>query len=269
MTKRKNPVQKKKNPALTQKNLAVKLMAQAAAPAAITFPAGKHIVLHAGVGRLPGAEGVLPPPLRGENFHEIRMDITPETKPDVLVAWNQFTAIPDAVVDSIWCSHRLERLYYHQVQPYLKECFRVLKPGGRLLVIAGDLQKIAEQIYRHGMESNPVATVQGQPPSDLKSADMIFGVRKSVAEKPYIEHHCAFTGRYLASHLKNAGFVGVKVERDLPLARLQSAAYKPLPGRPMSPEPIVTHDDVNQMMVERDKIDKEPTQWSGYTPRKK
>jgi len=56
------------------------------------------------------------------------------------------SAVGDASVDAVWSSHSLEHLHRHQVVPALRECFRVLKPGGVLKLFVPDLQSVAALI---------------------------------------------------------------------------------------------------------------------------
>lgn len=52
--------------------------------------------------------------------------------------------IDDAVFDGIFTEHTLEHLNYGQVARVLTECFRILKPGGRIRVIVPDLSIFAD-----------------------------------------------------------------------------------------------------------------------------
>ena len=47
-------------------------------------------------------------------------------------------------IDFIYSSHTIEHIYLYQTQNLLKECFRVLKPGGVLRIVVPDLYKYAK-----------------------------------------------------------------------------------------------------------------------------
>ena len=51
--------------------------------------------------------------------------------------------LPNNSVDYIYCSHFLEHLSYYEAFKLLKECYRVLKPGGRLRIVVPDLKRLA------------------------------------------------------------------------------------------------------------------------------
>jgi SAM-dependent methyltransferase len=61
------------------------------------------------------------------------------------VRWNLAKGIPfaDGVFDGVYHSHLLEHLDREVVPDFLKECHRVLKPGGILRVVVPDLEKLA------------------------------------------------------------------------------------------------------------------------------
>jgi SAM-dependent methyltransferase len=52
---------------------------------------------------------------------------------------------PDNSAEAIYASHLLEHLYLEQEEFLLKECFRVLMPGGVLRIVVPDLRAIIEE----------------------------------------------------------------------------------------------------------------------------
>lgn len=73
----------------------------------------------------------------------INIDISPQN-PDV-VKHNIIKNIPfeDNSVDLVYHSHMLEHLPKSAAEPFIHECFRVLKPGGILRIAVPDLEQIA------------------------------------------------------------------------------------------------------------------------------
>jgi predicted SAM-dependent methyltransferase len=51
--------------------------------------------------------------------------------------------LPDAAFDFIYSEHMLEHLSYAEGQRCLRECFRVLKPGGRIRIATPSLERLA------------------------------------------------------------------------------------------------------------------------------
>jgi hypothetical protein len=61
------------------------------------------------------------------------------------------TAYPDETFDVVYHSHVLEHFQKEEALPFLRECFRVLKPAGILRVAVPDLENIAS-LYLQAME---------------------------------------------------------------------------------------------------------------------
>ena len=59
-------------------------------------------------------------------------------------SWNASEGIPatSASVDIVYHSHLLEHLYMEEGEDLIRECFRVLKPGGILRIVVPDLERI-------------------------------------------------------------------------------------------------------------------------------
>jgi prepilin-type processing-associated H-X9-DG protein len=56
---------------------------------------------------------------------------------------------PTATVDAIYASHVLEHFYYREVTKILRECYRVLRPGGGLRMLVPSVE-LAIEAYRAG-----------------------------------------------------------------------------------------------------------------------
>jgi len=54
--------------------------------------------------------------------------------------------LPDASLDFVFSEHMLEHLTYAEGQRCLRECFRVLRPGGRIRIATPSLERLA-QLY--------------------------------------------------------------------------------------------------------------------------
>lgn len=47
----------------------------------------------------------------------------------------------DGSIESVYCGHILEHIIWEEVEPYLSEVYRVLAPGGTLLIVGPDIMK--------------------------------------------------------------------------------------------------------------------------------
>jgi predicted SAM-dependent methyltransferase len=57
--------------------------------------------------------------------------------------------LPDASFDAVFSEHMIEHLTYQEGQRCLRECFRVLRPGGTLRIATPSLQRLA-RLYDDG-----------------------------------------------------------------------------------------------------------------------
>lgn len=174
----------------------------------VSIPTDRKVVLHVGCGR-PHEES-LHPRFRGPDWHELRLDIDPEVQPDVVASIVDMSKVPSDSVDAIWSSHNLEHVYAHEVPLVLRGFFRVLRPGGEILITLPDLQAVAKYVSSGNLEE----TVYVSPAGPISSLDMIFGHGASVrGGNDFMAHRTGFSARTLGSKLREAGFVDVEVKR--------------------------------------------------------
>jgi predicted SAM-dependent methyltransferase len=163
--------------------------------------APERLVLHVGCGAANPAK--LHATFRAPGWREVRYDIDPAVRPDIVGSITDMAAIATASVDAVWSSHNVEHLYAHEVPVALAEFHRVLKPGGFALITLPDLQKVAELVAADGLED--VAYVS--PAGPIHPLDMLYGWRRSIAEgNLFMAHHTGFTARTLDQALRRAGF---------------------------------------------------------------
>lgn len=120
-----------------------------------------------------------------------RLDIDPATSPDVVASMTDMGAI--GPFDAVYCSHALEHLYPHEVPIALSEFHRVLKPGGRAIVLVPDLEGVP-------------ATDDVLPGSNLCGLHLFYGDAALIPEHPYMAHHCGFVASTLQAAMEAAGF---------------------------------------------------------------
>jgi SAM-dependent methyltransferase len=195
----------------------------------------KKKVLHVGCGA-PNPKK-LHRSFRTPDWQEIRVDIDPKVKPDIIADMTNLSVLKDLEVHAVWSSHNVEHLPAHRVGVALKEFFRVLKPGGFVLLTLPDLQAVAAEISRGRLET-PLYTAPGGPISAL---DIVYGFGASIARgNHFMAHRTGFTAETLGRKLKEAGFTSVQVKRDKydPWA----SGYKLPPGHPKRSDKIAIID---------------------------
>jgi SAM-dependent methyltransferase len=167
-------------------------------------------VLNAGSG--PPTSRQLHRVFRCRAWREVRLDIDPQTEPDVVGSITDMSAVlPAASFDAVWSSHSLEHLHRHEVPAALKEFRRVLRPDGFALVTSPDLETVAAYLLQHG----PDHIVYTSPMGPITAHDMLFGHARSIAlGKSFMAHNTGFTCASLGRLLLEAGFPVVLVKRD-------------------------------------------------------
>ena len=192
-----------------------------------TLKSSAHMktVLHVGCG-IPLADK-LHAAFRGEGWSQIRLDIDPSVKPDIVTTMTNMPEISTASVDAVWSSHNLEHLYAHEVPLALAEFRRVLKPDGFALITLPDLQQVA-LLIADGKLDEPAYISKAGPISAL---DMVYGLRPALARgTTFMAHRCGFTAKTLMKGLEDARFAHVIVQRYRRSFELWALAFKRTPS---------------------------------------
>ena len=146
-------------------------------------------------------------------YNEVRLDISPDTKPDIVASMVDMGEIGE--FDCINCHHALEHLVPHQVPVALSEFKRVLKKNGFAVIAVPDLEdvKATEEVLFEA------------PCGPIAGLDLIYGYRKALPLQPYMAHRTGFTQKTLNDALVGAGFANVVVQR-MPHYNLLAIAAK-------------------------------------------
>lgn len=128
---------------------------------------------------------------------------------------------PDQSFKAVYASHLLEHLYFDEAQRLLRECFRVLKPGGHLRLVVPDFAQIIadytagrtfpEKRWKPDWPSTPADTANLQ----LFFRDPVFrpgGWKVKLYDAFYDlhGHKWMYDEPSLIAHMQHAGFVDAR-----------------------------------------------------------
>lgn len=165
-------------------------------------------LLHVGCGSA-GPER-LPDCFKASDWKEIRLDINPAHKPDIVASLTDMSAVENASMDAVWSSHNLEHLEGFQIPQALAEIRRVLKPGGFALITLPNLEHIAQLI----VEGKVDQVIYVSPAGPITPLDILFGHQASQEQGDYyMAHRTGFTAERLGRKLTEAGFAEVRVRQ--------------------------------------------------------
>lgn len=143
------------------------------------------------------------PAFNTDAWSEIRFDIDPNVKPDIVGSMLEMNGVGDASVDAVFSSHNIEHLYPHEVAVALAQFRRVLKPDGFLVVTCPDLQSVCALVAADKLDDPAYIS----PAGPIAPLDMLYGLRLSMAQgNLFMAHRTGFTLSTLRKSLFQAGF---------------------------------------------------------------
>ncbi len=218
---------------------------------------GKKLVLHVGCGDLEKGSG-LHAHFKNDDWVELRLDIEPKVKPDVVSDIRDMGVIANNSVDAIWSSHNIEHVFPHEVAQTLSEFYRVLKVGGMMLIATPDMQSVCEEVSKQGLES----VLYRSPAGPITPLDIMYGHIASIERGAiYMAHKGAFTAVTIGRKMFSVGCRNIRVQRDQ--YNLTAVGFKMADGAGSDKIEIVGN-DINEMMRKRDEIDVPPqSKWEG------
>jgi SAM-dependent methyltransferase len=176
--------------------------------ARIDAPPGTRLVLHVGCG--PRDHYALHECFRTPGWHEVRLDIDPGVKPDIVASVSDMSPVPSASFDAVYSHHNIEHVFAHEVPHVMSEFLRVLRPGGEALIATPDLQGVAAVIATGRLHERLYRSEAG----DISALDIVYGLQSDIAGgREYMAHRTGFTVRTLGRALVQAGFVKVQASR--------------------------------------------------------
>lgn len=156
----------------------------------------KGLLLHVGCGGNPIPDWAV------GRYDEVRLDISPDNSPDILASMTDMGNI--GLFDGVYCSHALEHLAPHEVGLALAEFYRVVVPGGFIVLLVPDLEdvKATEEVLYEA----PCGPVTG--------LDLIYGLRSLLHVMPFMAHKIGFVKDTLEAAINRAGFSQTVVTRE-------------------------------------------------------
>jgi len=155
---------------------------------------------------------------------ELRLDVDPSVKPDIIGTMTDMSAVASASVDAIFSSHNIEHLYPHEVPLALAEFKRVLRPTGFVVITCPDLQSVCALVAQDKL-LDPAYVSSAGPITPL---DILYGHRPPMARgNLFMAHRCGFTQKVLTRTLQESGFpavAGLRRERAFELWALATIA---------------------------------------------
>lgn len=153
----------------------------------------------------------LPECFQHAGWQQIRLDINPAVKPDIIADTTDLSAVETASMDAVFSSHNLEHLYLHDTVAALNEMHRVIRPGGFLLITLPDLQQVAQRVA----DGKLTEVIYQSPAGPITPLDILYGHQRSVAEgNTFMAHKSGFDKHSLSEALLKAGFEEVRVNAD-------------------------------------------------------
>ena len=135
-----------------------------------------------------------------------------------------YNTLLNASVERVYSSHNMEHLNENEVPVALSEFYRVLKPGGQVVIEVPDVQSVAEAIPRVGLHG----VLYQSPAGPISPADVLYGLRSAVAAgNHFYAHKSGFTKATLEEALTKARYRNVVVTRNADCYALHAAATRP------------------------------------------
>jgi hypothetical protein len=161
-------------------------------------------LLHVGCG--PTTKTYLPEYFHGDEWREVRFDIDPQYKPDIIGTTTNMSAVATGSMAALYSSHNIEHLFPHEVPVALGEFRRVLSDDGFAVVTCPDLQSVC-RLVADGNLTGPVYTTPRGPVAPI---DMLYGFRPETRSgNQFWAHKCGFIRSSLISALSEVGFAVV------------------------------------------------------------
>jgi SAM-dependent methyltransferase len=214
---------------------------------------GGKTFLHVGVGSF---NDKIPNKFKG--WKEIKLNVDPATNPDICTSLTNLGDIEDGTFDAVWCPFSLRQVYSDQVNHVFQDLLRILKVDGFLYSQMYDLQKVAEFVEEKGLNT-PLFKAPAGPICGL---DIFYGFRRAHAAGAHDANlpRTGFDMALFGSMAREAGFRDIRLQHEG--YTFWGLCHKRAEHTEENWRIKMYTKSVNDMMQERDEMDKEPEQWS-------
>lgn len=197
---------------LLQNNSVFKLQQQRRLQKIIAL--GKPIKIHLGCGQdyLPGY---------------VNIDAYPGSKADLVMDATKLDLFPDNCADVIESYHFFEHLMFHKAKQMINEWFRILSPGGLVIIELPNLEVCIKEVGKHFTDDSFDLAMGG-----------IFGQAPGLIEKEGVTqlHKWGWTPKTLKAELSSAGFTNIHQHRIKQSWRKAAAFGRDMQIRAVKPD---------------------------------
>src|SRR5262249_8031662 len=131
------------------------------------------LVVNCGCG-LPGTVRL---PAHFDSWRQLRVDVDPVAKPDVVANITDLSMIESGSASAVWTAHCIEHLFAHEVGVALREFGRILRDDGFACIIVPDLQAVASYVAADRLHE----VLYKSPSGPITAHDVIYGFGAAIA----------------------------------------------------------------------------------------
>jgi len=170
----------------------------------------RRVVAHVGCG-----QATVHPYFFGPGWQEVRVDISEGNRPHVVADMvSVHEHLGEESIDAIYCAHSLEHLTASDAARALRAFWKILKPGGVILVTVPDTQA-ALSLLLQGDAEEGVYHLSPDASLPVTPLDLLFGDQRSIhGGNSWMRHQTGFTEATLRDALFSAAFHEVQTFRE-------------------------------------------------------
>ncbi len=177
----------------------------------VKLTADAHIHTMLNIGWSSAVASRIPDDFKKPGWRVVRLDNDAQVKPDFLASILDMSVIADNSVDFVWCPYVLQHLHSVFLEKALRECFRILKEGGKILISVPDGQ-LAATYVAHGKGSEEVYR---SPAGAVIALDILYGFGPNIIKgNNKIYNHNALDAKMLGLAVRGVGFTNIKVKQQ-------------------------------------------------------
>lgn len=83
----------------------------------------------------------------------VNLDISATHSPDIVADWNDLSMFADSSLEMVVSHHSLEHAGCGEAAQFVREAYRILEPGGSLLIFVPDVRSLCQRWLTHQMDT--------------------------------------------------------------------------------------------------------------------